>query len=208
MKLSYPSLLGAMALGLALAPAISRADYQPADRALEKLEAFVTLTPTQEKQALQIYQNLKDVMDSMDPATRPTKGAQSRQDALAAIRAILTPEQQAIYDQTPPRLGGGAKTVDPAMRALNQKIRAFVTGIARNSPEITAQVGTVQKVAPTQSGSMTTMNGAYADPALHPESGTNVVTVTGSAGTKTFKISWTMSDAGEMTAGKVGAAGD
>ncbi len=205
MKLSLRSLLGAMALGLTLAPALGRADYQTADRTLEKLETVVPLTPAQEKQALQIYQNLKDVMDSMDPATRPAKGAQSRQDALAAIRAILTPEQQAIYDQTPQRLGGGAKGVDPAMRALNQKIRAFVTAYAKGSAEIAAQVGPVQKVAVLSAGSQTVSDGDLPDPALHPSSGTNQVRVTGSGGTKIFKINWTMSTAGDLAASGIEA---
>ena len=150
MKPSLPSLLCALAIGLVLTPAVSFADsptppfsnawkpastwpsYQSADVALDKLEAIVTLTPAQQKQALQIYQNLKDVMAPAD-------------------RAILTRDQQAVYDSTPQRLGGDAKN-DPVMRTLNQKIRAFVTG---------------------------------------------------SAGIKTFKISWDMNEAGEMTVTKV-----
>lgn len=41
------------------------------------------------------------------------------------------------------------------------------------------------------------------DPALHPESGSNLVKVTGSSGAKVFKISWTMSDSGVMTVSKI-----
>ena len=205
MKLSLHSLRAGLVLGLALAPVISRADYQRADRALEKLETVVTLTPDQEKQALQIYQNLKDVMDSLAPADRGPKGAQSRQDALAAIRAILTPAQQATYDQTPQRLGGGAKTADPALRALNQKIRAFVIDYAQRSPDIAAQVGPVQKVAFQAGGSTHVSDGKWADPVLHPDSGTNQVSVTGRAATKVFKISWTMNADGEMAGSGVKA---
>jgi hypothetical protein len=221
-------LLCSLAFGLALTPAISMADYQPAEVALGKLENIVTLTPTQQKQALEIYQNLKVVMDDMDPADRPMKGMQSRQDALAAIRAILTPDQQAVFDSTPQRLGGDLKN-DPVMRALNLKIRTFVTGFARTSPEIAAQVGTVQKVVHvaggmTESSSVSIVaplrgaqsnlpfndsqsaQGAPLDSAPHPQSGSNLVKVTGSSGTKTFKISWDMNDAGEMTVTKVEAA--
>jgi len=202
MKLSLPSLLCALAFGLALTPAVSFADYQPAEFALEKLENLVTLTPAQRKQALHIYQNLKDVMDDMSPAERPAKGAQSRQDALAAIRGILTPEQQAIFDRAPPRLGGGAKS-DPVMQALRLKIRTFVTDFARTSPEIAAKVGTVKKAVFLATGSMATSNGDSDDPAAHPESGTNMVSVTGSSATKTFTIFWAMNPSGEMTVTKV-----
>jgi len=208
MKLSLPSLLCALAAGLAFAPVASRADFQPADVALTKLENIVALSPDQEKQALQIFQNLKDVMDSMDPADRPMKGAQSRQDALKAIRAILTPDQQAIYDRTPQRLGGGSTQGDSNMRALNQKIRAFVTGQARSSAEIAAQVGTVQKVQALANGSTTRSDGNQPDPALHPESGSNLVSVTGTGGTKTFKISWDITPAGEITVSGIEAAGN
>jgi hypothetical protein len=206
MKRSLPSLLCALVLGLVGAPALSLADYQRADVALGKLESIVTLTPAQKDQALQIFQNLKDVMDSMDPAERPAKGAQSRQDAIAAIRAILTPDQQAVYDRTPQRLGGGAKGLDPAMRALHQKITNFVTAAARTSPDISAQVGAVQTATVAASGSTMRASGASSDPMLHPDSGSNLVNVTGSSGTKTFKISWTMGDDGEMTVAKVEGA--
>jgi hypothetical protein len=198
MKPSLPSLLCVMVFGLALTPAISLADYQPAETALEKLENIVTLTPAQEKQALQIYQNLKDIMDSMSPADRAEKGAQSRQDALAAIRAILTPDQQAIYDATPQRLGGDLRN-DPVMMALNRKIRVFVVNFAKTSPQIAAQVGSVQRAVALAAGSSTTSDGDSPDPAAHPSRGVNQVRVIGSSGTKIFRISWTMDASGEMT---------
>jgi hypothetical protein len=204
MKLSLPSVLCALAAGLAFAPVASRADYMPADLAVTRLEHIVTLSPDQEKQARQIFQNLKDVMDSMDPATRPMQGAQSRKDAFAAIRAILTPDQRAIYDRTPQYQGGGSTQGAPGMRELNQKIRAFVTSQARTSPDIAAQVGTVKKVAMVPNGSVTESIGD--GPPLHPNRGSNLMSITGSNGTKTFKISWDMSPAGEMTVSRIEAA--
>jgi len=158
MKLTPRHLFAAVLFGLLLAPVLSYADYMPAERQLERLENIVTLSSTQKSEALQIYQNLKDVMDDMNPTDRPVKGAQSRQDALAAIRSILTPGQQKIYDQTPQRLGGDLGT-DPVMRNLHQKISVFVTSYVRTSPAIAAQVGTVQQVFPVNGGSTTNWNG-------------------------------------------------
>jgi hypothetical protein len=205
MKLSPCFLLFALAIGLALTPAASLADYQLPENALERLEKCVKLSPAQEQQALQIFQNLKDIMDDMDPADRPTKGMQCLKDARAAIRAILTPEQQAIYDQTPQRLGGGS-TTDPGMRALRLKISKFVREAAEDSPEIAAEVGTIQRVALGMNGSSMVYSGddsQYDDPALHPDSGTNIVRVTGSLGAKAFKIYWKMDNAGTMTVSKI-----
>lgn len=67
MKLAPRSLFLAVLMGLIFAPALSFADYMPAERQLERLENIVTLTSDQKAQALQIYQNLKDVMDDMSP---------------------------------------------------------------------------------------------------------------------------------------------
>jgi hypothetical protein len=208
MKLFPRSSLCALALGLALGPAVALADYQSAENALARLENCVRLSPAQEREARQIFQNLKDIMDDLSPADRPVKGMQSRQDAMAAIRGILTPEQQAIYDRTPQRLGGGMTAADPAMRALRAKISAFVRQAARDAPEVAAAVGTVQKVALDLSGSTTRTGDAqkYEDPALHPDSGTNLVRVTGSAGVKTFKVTWKMDEAGNLSVDKIAAA--
>jgi hypothetical protein len=205
MKLSLRFYSWALVFGLALTPAVSLADYQSADMALEHLENVVTLSPEQERQALQIFQNLKDIMDDMTPAERPQKGAQSRQDAIAAIRSILTPEQQAIYDRTPQRLGGGSHVSDPAMSALQAKINRFARNFARTSAEIAGQVGTVEKVVQVGSSIATTeADGLKSDdPLLHPDSGTNTVKVTGSLGTKVFKIFWEMDQAGEMSVAKI-----
>ena len=206
MKLPPRFLLCTLVLGLALTPALSLAAYQSAEDALGNLETFLVLTPDQEKKALQIFQTLKDVMDTMTPEERPVKGMQYRQDARAAIRAILTPEQQAIYDRTPQRMGGGMTSPDPAMSALRGKISAFARNLARSSPEIAAQVGTVEKVVVLTGGSsMRSAPGAeyYDDPMLHPDSGTTAVRVSGSLGTKIFVVCWKMDESGVISLTKI-----
>ena len=201
MKLSHRFFISAVILGLALTPAVSLAAYMPADRSLARLESIITLTPAQKKVALQIFQELKDTMDAIPDNERAQKGAPIRQQAMADIRGILTPDQQEIYDRTPQRLGGGSTSADPAMKALRTKINAFTENVARTSPEIAAQVGTVEKV--TQMNEASTSTGVSAantrDPALHPDSGTNSVQVTGSSDSKVFKIYWTMDKAGTMS---------
>jgi hypothetical protein len=208
MKTHPRSFLVALALSLTVAAAAARADYMPADRQLEKLENIVTLTSAQEKQALQIFQNLKDIIDSLSQEDRANgKGVQSHQDAVAAIRSLLTPAQQAVYDRTPQRLGGSGKEGgDPAMSALRLKLSTFVRTTARTSPEIAAQVGTVQKISLLNAGNSMTSGPAVAnteDPQTHPDAGTNLVRVTGTAATKVFTISWRMSPAGELALAKI-----
>jgi hypothetical protein len=195
MKSFLRPIVCALALGSVFVSTPCFADYQHADTALERLEGIVTLTPAQAKQALQVFQDLKDIMDSISPEERPTKGMPFRQDAVAAIREILTPEQQAIYDRTPQRLGGAGKAGDPAMQALRAKIRGFVRRYVQNSTGIATQVGTIQTVAVAIGGDTTVSSGDN----LHPEGGTNLVRVVGSSGAGKFKIAWTMDESGEMT---------
>jgi hypothetical protein len=203
MRLSVPLLLGVLIQGVAAAPTVGVSGYQSADVALHKLERVVTLSPAQEAQALQIYQDLKDIMDDRDPADRLREKSRFKRDAIAAIRGILTPEQRAVYDRTPQRLGGGSSTVDPATGALLTKIRTFVTDSARTSPQIAAQVGPVQKVEIlsgwSRSRSWTIGSPDDPDPAFNPSVGSNVVRVTGTSSIQRYRISWGMSESGEMT---------
>jgi hypothetical protein len=188
-------LLPCALLGLALAPALRAVNYLAADLQLERLENIVTLTAAQEKQALAIFQNLKDAIEGMTDAERlGARGMQARRDALAAIRAILTPDQQQVFDRTPQRLGGGSTAADPARQAVNARIRTFVRDYVRNSPEIAAQVGAFQRAQINLPGSSDSTFGD--NPA--PTAGTNIVRVTGAAGTKLFRIDWIVDGDGNM----------
>ncbi|HEX3730141.1 MAG TPA: hypothetical protein VHV47_10075, partial [Opitutaceae bacterium] len=160
-----------------------------ADSQLDRLESILKLTPEQDKQALQIFQNLKDAIDGLTADERlGSKGTQAHRDAIAAIRAILTPEQQQVYDRTPQRLGGASIKADPARQAMNAKLRAFMRGYVRNSAEIAAQVGAFQAVQLNLTGSFDTRT----DDDPNSDSGTQIVRVTGSAGAKTFRIDWAL----------------
>jgi hypothetical protein len=202
MKRSPYFRLCAAAIVLALTPAVDSAEYQPAGRALEKLENCVNLTSAQKKQALQVFQKLKNEMDKMDPADRPTKGMQLQRDAKAAIRAILTPEQLTIYDRTPQRLGGGG-TDDPGLRALRLRISAFAREVAQSWPGIAASVGTIQRIVVGDSIWRTPYSSYVTEPELHPTEGVCPVTVTGSLCTGVFRIFWKMDEGGEMTVDRV-----
>ena len=211
MKLHPRCLLGILILGLALTPAVSFAAYTPADRSLARLESIVTLTPDQKTQAFEIFQKLKDTMDAMPADAKPEQRGHSLQEARAAIRAILTLAQLEIYDHTPQNQGGGSMTPSPAIKALSAKIKAFTENIARTSPEIAAQVGTVAKVTQI-TGTTTTTNivattredGRLIEATARPAgSGINTVRITGSTGTKVFEIYWTMDQAGGMSLTKI-----
>jgi hypothetical protein len=119
--------------------------YRSAKNQLAALKGLVRLSSDQERQALRIFQTLKETMDAIPPGVRAQQGAPARQDARAAIRALLTPDQQKIYDSTPQSRGGGSTRGDPERMAFNQKVRAFVISSAQASSEISAQVGRCRK---------------------------------------------------------------
>jgi len=187
--------LWAFALTCAWLPVVSRADYQPPDQALFKLEQIVKLTSAQKKEAYKIFDNLKVIMDSMSPEERGAKGAQSRHDALIAIRSILTPDQQAIYDRTPQRLGGGMMSAGPAMDAWRLKIRKLVASFAKRSSAVAAEFGGTVETAGALMDGDTVVSAALgdsesADPNLHPDRGSNLVRVIGSGGKGTIRVYW------------------
>ncbi len=197
-------------------PTHSRAaSYGTPDRAIVKLESIVHLSFRQEHEAYKIFDNLKTAMDAL-PATadKLQKMVQINHDARTAIRAILTPDQQMIYDRTPQRLGGGMTKADPAMIALQKKIHDAVINFARTSPAVAAQFGSVQSATAFR-GHATTVSdevgssvrhGNYdtedfapeGDPAVHPASGSNLVRVTGANETAVIKVEWTMNSTGDL----------
>jgi Spy/CpxP family protein refolding chaperone len=93
--------------------------------AVERLDTLVNLTTDQAVQAAAIFTLQNDAMEAFPTLEdRIMKGMDVRQDTRAQIRAILTPEQQQIYNTTPVRLGGGS-LLDPA--AIESRIDKVVT---------------------------------------------------------------------------------
>jgi hypothetical protein len=73
-----------------------------------RLDALVKLTPRQMTQTRAIFSDELDALLALLEADRLRGGAPIRQETRAKIRAILTPEQQGIYDVASQGLGGGS----------------------------------------------------------------------------------------------------
>jgi len=80
---------------------------------LARLDALVGLTDDQKDAAFNTFAAEFQVVLAIPEADRPQQGAAARRGTLAAIRALLTPAQQAKYDRTPQNLGGGLTLMPP-----------------------------------------------------------------------------------------------
>jgi hypothetical protein len=89
--------------------------FDPAAR-VERLNKLVNLSTDQAAAATAVFDRLLQAIGSIPPTENVMANVTANQDARAAIRAILTPAQQHIYDISPQMEGGGA-TVNPANRA-------------------------------------------------------------------------------------------
>ncbi len=105
-----------LALGLASFPAISAAQGMNSSNMAARLDQVVTLTADQKVQVTEIFTEENTALQAIPAEDRVEKGMPIRQAARAQVRALLTPEQQRIYDQTPQTQGGG-QTVNPANMA-------------------------------------------------------------------------------------------
>jgi len=85
-----------------------------------RLNNLVALTDLQKAQAMQVFaaQNKAlQPLNSLPIQDRAKKGGDINQAARIQIRAILTPEQQQIYDSSPQTQGGGSTVPQAATRA-------------------------------------------------------------------------------------------
>jgi RNA polymerase sigma factor (sigma-70 family) len=96
------------------------------DAAVERLDKLVHLTAAQKTQAADVFTNENDALQAIaSPEDRLVEGMPIRQNARAQIRALLTPEQQQIYDAAPQRLGGGSMQDTAAVAARIDKVVAL-----------------------------------------------------------------------------------
>ena len=105
MKPCLPVLLALVAL----VPAAVRANGMNIDLLVNRLDQLVHLSASQKAQATEVFTQENNALQAFSTAQESlTKGMNIRVNARAQIRALLTPEQQEIYDTTPQRLGGGS----------------------------------------------------------------------------------------------------
>ncbi|HWA08080.1 MAG TPA: hypothetical protein VG838_01300 [Opitutaceae bacterium] len=101
-----------------------------------RLDTLVQLTAEQKTAALQIFTDQIEALMDIPSADRIEKGTPIRQGTRAAIRALLTPEQQQTYDATPQIRGGGQK-----MNPVNMGVR--LDGVVNLSDEQIRQVAVI-----------------------------------------------------------------
>jgi len=94
---------------------------------LARLDALVTLTDDQKAAVLNVFEAESQVLLSIPEADRPQQGAAARREALAAVRAYLTPEQQWKYDRTPQMFGGGLTLMSPESKVARLNALVMLT---------------------------------------------------------------------------------
>ncbi len=112
MKVSFKSVIMALAVGLAIVPAISFAQppggggggrgQQTPEQQITRLETAVgTLTADQKTKITAIYTKAAADMQALAPEDRRGKGGEMRMATAKEVRALLTPEQQTKFDAMP-----------------------------------------------------------------------------------------------------------
>lgn len=139
-----------LAGGLALPPASAAVTPMSVDKRVDRLTQLVHLTASQKTQAADIFAQEDAALQAFPTSeARMKQGMSIRQKTRADIRALLTPEQQTIYDTAPQRLGGGAMQDAAAVTARVDKVVAFTEA---QIPAISAlyqqQVADLQALSP------------------------------------------------------------
>lgn len=171
--------------------------YESAEQQLAALETVVrTLSADQRQRALQIYQNLSDVMDSLDPATRPDTGEPSRRDSWRAVRSLLTPEQRVLYDANRSLIQLGESG-----NAERQVVRNAVFRSLAGSTEVRSLVGDVVRMNVRKMAVQWRRLSGESRPSI--VQGYIVVHVDGSDDSAEFKAYWTVDKAGNVAVTEV-----
>ena len=132
MRIGLLTTTAALALGLALAPALSAQTPGGGPRGPGRMQAMalqgITLTPAQQAKVDSITAKTRAQMPAMTPGTPPSDADRQKMMSLSTaslkeVRTVLTPDQQAIYDknvaaiqqQMQQRMQGGATPATPAV---------------------------------------------------------------------------------------------
>jgi hypothetical protein len=173
-----------------------------------RLDQLVNLTAGQRAAVTQIFADQNAALQTFtSPEDRMKKGSVIRQNARARIRTLLTPAQQAIYDATPQRLGGGSyHDPDNPLAAQRREVNASVTAWLKASPAIAARLGPIVQIAPVDGSSSFSMSGGSAS-ALQ---GSERFSVQGGVRSETLTVHWKKSSvSAPITIARiVGSAGD
>src|SRR4051812_15705485 len=113
MKTSLRSCFAALALGLALLPDALRAAGPSLEVRVSRLDQLVGLTADQKTRVADVFKREDAELQAMPAEQRAGKGMEVRQDSRGRVRALLTPDQQRVYDRTPSGRGGGLTLPTP-----------------------------------------------------------------------------------------------
>jgi hypothetical protein len=115
----------ALALGLALLFPSLRAAGPSVETRVSRLNELVTLTDDQAAKVARIFRREDLEVEAIPATDRPMRTFEIRQASRDAVRLVLTPAQQKIYDRAPQMKGGGLTLGTPDMRvaALDTKVQ-------------------------------------------------------------------------------------
>ena len=126
-KLLCP-LLAALALGLAFLPSLGHAAGPAPETRVARLDQLVALTPLQQAKVADVFRREDAELLALDPSETPVKTMEVRQASRDRVRALLTPEQQKIYDRAPQVRGGGLTLATPENKLANLDRTVGLTG--------------------------------------------------------------------------------
>ena len=107
MKVRFAALAAALALAVVASPALAQGPGGPGGGAGRRMTALmngITLTAPQQARVDSIVASVRAQMPAFTPGQAPDSTAMQLRRVLSArqdstVRAVLTPEQQAIFDQ-------------------------------------------------------------------------------------------------------------
>lgn len=79
------------------------------DQMVAHLDEALSLTADQKAKIKDLYTNAQKEMEALSPDDRREKGREIMKTTHDQVRAVLTPEQQAKFDEMRPQRGGGRK---------------------------------------------------------------------------------------------------
>ena len=79
------------------------------DQMVAHLDEALSLTADQKAKIKDIYTDAQKEMEALSPDERREKWRENAKATHEKVRAVLTPEQQAKFDEMRPQRGGGRK---------------------------------------------------------------------------------------------------
>lgn len=155
-------------------------------RAVKRLDRLLALSPAQRSEATAIFRAADaDLGLLVTPDAAMVETREIRQRTRTRLRALLTPEQQAIFDAND-HVIGQVLAIRPSRGLSDPDVREYVENRIRNSAAIVGRVGQVLSVVSTTSTETTSFS-TWQQGAIQ---GCYRYRIYGSAGSESIAVSW------------------